>query len=181
MTLSKKDYYEYLNTHLNLLFFVGYYTGILDKEMEFEDFLKTNFQTKGLCRDAFLEDLKELLNEYIGDGTEIPKEQLAILEGFQKNITGQFVLLKCLSKYAIFKNVNNGKFYAVKALSDSFDELIPDYPAIIELNLIPFKGQIIYDGFIKGGNIKIGKNIKKSLHEEYMQAKKNNEIITSLD
>lgn len=40
MKLSQKDYYEYLNTHLNLLFFVGYYTGILDEETEFEDFLK---------------------------------------------------------------------------------------------------------------------------------------------
>ena len=34
MKLSQKDYYEYLNTHLNLLFFVGYYTGILDEETE---------------------------------------------------------------------------------------------------------------------------------------------------
>ena len=53
MKLSRKDYYEYLNTHLNLLFFVGYYTGILDEETEFEDFLKMNFQEKALCREAF--------------------------------------------------------------------------------------------------------------------------------
>lgn len=181
MTLSQNDYYEYLNTHLNLLFFVGYHTGILHEDMEFKEFLKTNFQTKAICRDAFLENQKELLDEYIGDGTEIPKEQLFILEGFRKNITGQFVLIKCLSKHAIFKSIDNGKFYAVKALSDSFDELVPDYPAVFELNILPFKGQIIYDGFIKGGNMQIGADMKKSLNEEYIQAKKNNRIITSLD
>lgn len=181
MTLSQKDYYEYLNTHLNLLYFTGSYTGILDEDMEFNAFLNTNFQTKGACRDAFLEAQEELLKEYIGDGTEIPKEQLTILEGFRKNSIGQFILLKCLSKHAIFKSIDDGNFYAVKALRDSFDELVPDYPAIFELNLIPFKGQIIYDGFIKGGNVKIGANIKKSLHEEYMKVKKNQEIITSLD
>jgi len=181
MTLSQKDYYEYLNTHLNLLFFVGSYTGILNKNMEFGEFLKTNFQTKGLCRDAFLKEKEELLDEYIGDGTEIPEEQLLILDGFRNSIIGRLVLLKCLSKHAIFKSIEDGKFYAVKALSDSFDELIPDYPAVFELSILPFKGQIIYDGFIKGGNVKIGTNMKKSLHQEYMQAKKNNEIITSLD
>ena len=30
-TLLQKDYYEYINTHLNLLFFVGYYTEILEE------------------------------------------------------------------------------------------------------------------------------------------------------
>ncbi|MDP2058459.1 MAG: hypothetical protein U1C58_12045 [Flavobacteriaceae bacterium] len=180
MTLSQKDYYEYLNTHLNLLFFVGYYTGILDEDLEFEDFLKTSFQVKAMCRDAFLEKKEELLNEYIGDETEIPEQQLPILEGFRKSTNGQFVLLKCLTKHAIFKSVENGKFYAVKALGDSFESLIPNYPAVFQLNILPFKGQIIYDGFIKGSNVIIGANMKKSLYEEYKKAKKNKEIITTL-
>lgn len=118
---------------------------------------------------------------YINDVSEIPEEQLSILEGFRKGIHGQFILLKCLSEHAVFKNIDNGKFYAVKALSDSFEELIPEYSAIFELNILPFKGKIIYDGFIKGGQIKIGANIKKSLIEEYKQAKKNKKIITTLD
>lgn len=181
MKLSQKDYYEYLNTHLNLLFFVGYYTGILDEETEFEDFLKMSFQEKALCREAFLEGKDQLLDVYIADGSEIPEEQLSILEDFRKGIHGQFVLLKCLSEHAVFKNIDNGKFYAVKALSDSFEELIPEYPAVFELNILPFKGKIIYDGFIKGKQIKIGTNIKKSLIEEYKQAKKNKEIIITLD
>lgn len=180
MKLSQKDYYEYLNTHLNLLYFVGYYTGILDEETGFEDFLKMGFQEKALCREAFLEEKNQLLDVYLANSSEIPKKQLSILEDFRKGIQGQFVLLKCLSEHAVFKSVDNGKFYAVKALSDSFEELIPEYPAIFELNIFPFKGKIIYDGFIKGGQIKIGTNIKKSLIEEYKQAKKNKEIITIL-
>lgn len=181
MALSQKEYYEYLNTHLNLLYFVGYYTSIVDKEMEFEDFLKTSFREKAICRDTFLKEKEELLNEYIGNGAEIPKKQLEILEGFRKSMCGQFILIKCLKKYAIFKSIDDGKFYAIKALSDSFEDLVPEYPAVFELNVLPFKGQIIYDGFIKGGNVKIGTNTRKSLLEEYIQAKKNDKIITSLD
>lgn len=181
MKLLQKDYYEYINTHLNLLFFVGYYTEILDEEKDFEDFIRMSFREKFVCRDAFLENSTKLLTEYIGDGSEIPEEQLSILEGFRKSIHGQFVLLKCFSEHAIFKSIENGKFYAVNALNDPFDKLIANYPVILELNILPFKGKIIYDGFIKGGQIKIGANIKKSLIEEYKQAKKNKEIITTLD
>lgn len=81
--LSEKDYFEYFSTHLNLLYFTGYYTGILDEEMEFEDFLKTGIEVKAVCRDALLED-ENLLDEYIGCCTEIPKEQLEVLSGFKK-------------------------------------------------------------------------------------------------
>ncbi|MEC4050061.1 hypothetical protein OX284_011520 [Flavobacterium sp. SUN046] len=181
MKLSQKNYYEYLNTHLNLLYFVGYYTDILDEKTEFEDFLKMSFKEKAICREAFLEDKDQLLDVYINNSFEIPEEQLSILEGFRKSINGKFVLLKCFSGNAIFKSIDNGYFYAVNSLSDPFEELIPEYPTILELNILPFKGQIIYDGFIKGGNIKTGTNIKKSLLEEYKQAKKNKEIITTLD
>lgn len=180
MILSQKDYHEYLQTHLNLLYFVGYYHGIIDEEMEFKEFLETNMSLKIRCRNTFLNN-KTLLDVYFMQWKEIPDEQVSILSGFKKAINGQFTLLKCLSKHAILQNIENGNFYAVKALGETFDELIPDYPVIIELTILPFKGQIIYDGFIFGGNLKIGKNIKESLHKEYLEAKKNNQIITTLD
>lgn len=180
MLLSQKDYHEFLQTHLNLLYFIGYYTGIIDEEMEFKEFLETNISLKILCRNTFLND-KTILDEYFMEWKEIPDEQVSILSGFKKAITGQFVLLKCLSKHAILQNIENGNFYAVKALGETFEELIPDYPVILDLTILPFKGQIIYDGFILGGNVKIGKNIKELLHEEYMKAKKKNQIITTLD
>ena len=169
-----------INIHLHLLYFVGYCTGILAGDMEFEDFLDTDFNVKAECREALLAD-KSLLEEYIADGSEISEEQLAIVKRFRKNIKSQFVLLKCLSKHAILKDIENDKFYAVKALSNTFDELLPFYPIIITLNILPFKNQIIYDGFFVYDKIHIGPNIKKSLHEEYAKAKKNKEIIMTLD
>lgn len=181
MILSQNDYYEYLNTHLNLLFFVGYNTGILSKQAEFGDFLRMRLEVKAECRDAFLENQDVLLEEYIGERNKILNEQLPILDDFRKNIHGRFIFLKNLSKHAIFKSVDNSKFYAVKALKDSFVELVPDYPALVELNILPFKGQFIYDGFIKGKNIKIDTMVQKTLHKEYIEAKKENKIMVSLD
>ena len=180
MTLSKQDYQEYLGIHFHLLYFTGCYNGIFPENYDFKDFLNTRFEPKPVCRDVFLEEKDENLDELIGNNHNLPENWLSILNGFRKSVKGEFVFLKCLSKHSIFKNLENEKFYAVKALSDSFETLIPDYPAIVELCILPFKDEIIYDGFIKGGNIKIGKNIHKSLNEEYKQAKENKEIIYSL-
>ncbi len=179
MTLSEKDYFEFLNTQLNLFYFVGNYTNILKRDLSFQDFLNTTFTTKGLCRNVFLKN-KKLLDLYL-DGGGIPKAQRIILEGHRKSITGKFIFLKCLSEHAIFRNLKNKNFYAVKALSNSFEELIPEFPAVYRLNILPFKGVIVYDGFIESGNMEIGINNKKSLASEYQKAQKENQIITSLE
>jgi hypothetical protein len=46
--------------------------------------------------------------------------------------------------------------------------------------LLPFRGKIIYDGLVSGYNITFGGGIKRTLNEEYKQAKEAFGIITSL-
>jgi hypothetical protein len=127
-----------------------------------------------------LED-KKLLDEYIAHNTELPEEQKQILEGFRKSIYGKFIYVKSLSKFAIFKNIKDEKFYAVKGLGNTFEDLLPIKPIVVILNILPFKNQIIYDGFIEHNAIQIGSSSKKQLLKEYMQSKRNNKIITSLN
>jgi len=47
--------------------------------------------------------------------------------------------------------------------------------------LLPFKGKIIHDGMMGSYNIYFGGGIRSSLNEEYMTAKQNNRIITTLE
>ena len=46
--------------------------------------------------------------------------------------------------------------------------------------LLPFQGKFIYDGLISGYNITFGGGVKRTLNEEYKQAKEAFGIITSL-
>ena len=47
--------------------------------------------------------------------------------------------------------------------------------------LLPFKGKIIYDGMLSPYNVHFGGGIRSGLKEEYMAAKQNDRIITTLE
>jgi hypothetical protein len=74
------------------------------------------------------------------------------------------------------------KAYGVLGLADPLDKIIgPFLPRMMTTVLLPFKGKIIYDGLLLVHNISFGGGIKRSLNEEYREAKEAFGIITSLD
>ena len=90
------------------------------------------------------------------------------------------MIFKCLTNYAIFIDTKDNRFYAVKALGDTFDTYFDDFPVNIYATLIPFKDKIIYDGFIQTSGIYYGRNMTETMNEDYKKAKSNKEILTSL-
>ena len=54
-------------------------------------------------------------------------------------------------------------------------------PILVEAVLLPFKGQIIYDGLLRPHNIFFGSGVRSDLNEMYMIAKQNGRIITTLE
>ncbi|MHB0960757.1 MAG: hypothetical protein ACYC0X_32730 [Pirellulaceae bacterium] len=66
-------------------------------------------------------------------------------------------------------------------LADPLKEVIGPYLSrLVTAVLLPFKGKIIYDGLVSGYNITFGGGIKRSLHDDYKEAKEAFGIITSL-
>jgi hypothetical protein len=63
------------------------------------------------------------------------------------------------------------------------DEVMPSYalPQMVLAILLPFKGQIIYDGLLQGYNIHIGGGICSNLNHTYTVAKQKDRIITTLE
>lgn len=90
------------------------------------------------------------------------------------------MIFKCLTNYAIFIDTKDNRFYAVKALGDSFDKFFDNFPVHITTTLIPFKDKIIYDGFIQSSGVYYGKNMTETMNENYKIAKRNKEILTNL-
>ena len=75
----------------------------------------------------------------------------------------------------------DAKAYGVLGIESALKELVPYPPSFVEAVLLPFKGQIIYDGLLAGYGISFGGGIKRSLNETYNEIKQRPGIITSLD
>ena len=181
MTLTEKEYREFLKIHLKLLFFVGLKKVVIPADLSFDQFLDRDFKTKFKCRETLLEN-KELLDEYVASNfDQLSNDEVKILYGFKKRITSNFVILKCLTNHAVFIDTNDNKFYAVKALSDPFNKFFNRFPVNVTTTIIPFKDKIIYDGFIQSSEIYLGRNITRSLNEEYKHAKYEKLLLTSFD
>lgn len=54
-------------------------------------------------------------------------------------------------------------------------------PVVIDTVLLPYKGQIIYDGMGIIHNVSVGPGIRAGLQEEYLTAKQNGRLLTSLE
>ena len=180
MTLTDKEFKEYIETHLDFLFYVGKRTEILNETIDFKAFKKLGTKTKFDCSEEFLNKPK-LLNDYLGLNFErLEIEKLKILEGFKKRISGDFVVLKYLKDYAGFVDLKKSKVYLVKALGDKFERMISATPKIVKATILPFKDKIIYDGFLEPYNIIIGQSIRKDLNGLYKKAKEKKELITEI-
>jgi succinate dehydrogenase flavin-adding protein (antitoxin of CptAB toxin-antitoxin module) len=180
VTLTEKEYKEFLKIHLDLLYFVGQQGKIISSETTFREFLNLNFRVKYKCRKALFEN-EDMIDEYIASNFDhLSKEDVQTLEGFKKKIHSDFVILKCLTNHAIFMDTKDNRFYAVKALGDPFDRFFNQFPVNITTTLIPFRDQIIYDGFIDNINMYYGKNISRALNDDYKIAKQNKAITARL-
>ena len=180
MTLTDIEYKTFIKTHLDLLFYVGQQSNIISDDINIHNFIKLGFSIKLNCRDILL-DNRKLLDDYIATNNDLlTEEQIAILGGFKRTISSDFVIFKCLTNNAIFIDTKNNRFYAVKALGDRFTHFFDSFPVLINTTLLPFKDKIIYDGFIKSSGVQFGPGMKSTMQEDYKQVKKSNQILTTL-
>ena len=180
MTLSDIEYKTFLKTHIDLLFFVGQQGNFIADDVNFDQFVDLDFSIKLKCRD-FLLDNKILLDDYITINFDhFTTEQISTLTGFKKMISSDFVIFKCLTNNAIFIDTKDNKFYAVKALGDSFDEFFDRFPVLVRTTLLPYKDKIVYDGFIKPTGVYFGSGMTSTMKEDYKLAKMNNQILTTI-
>jgi hypothetical protein len=113
MRLTDKEFREYIETHLNFLYYVGQRTGILNEKMSFKKFTSLETKIKFDCRENFLKNPK-LLNDYLGQNfDDLETEKIKILEGFKKRVSGDFVVLKYLKDYAVFVDLKKSRVYLV--------------------------------------------------------------------
>jgi hypothetical protein len=180
--LSTKDAALFFKLMWRLQFYVNQQRQILPDVESVEDFADLPSTERAEVRNVLWEN-PELIDAYVAENPHgLPAEELGIIRKWKRFVSGTFQIFRYLKKHTIFIG-EDSKVYGVLALYDSLEEMLYGRrpPIMVQAVLLPFEGKIVYDGTLNSYNIFFGRGIRSSLNEEYMAAKQNDRIITTLE
>jgi hypothetical protein len=182
MLLTPQDAALFFKLHRSLMYYVNDRQQIVAKVASPEQFSALSPEIRVTVRDALLENL-DLIEAYVDANPHgLTEEELQIVYSWRDHVIGKFFVFRYLKKHTIFLAAANPPVaYGVVALTDPIEEMIGPYlPIWTETMLLPFRGQIIYDGILNSYNISFGGGIRRSLNEDYKLAKARLGVVTSL-
>ncbi|MFA7230404.1 MAG: hypothetical protein WC071_03975 [Victivallaceae bacterium] len=181
MNLSKQDVELYYQLMWPLLFFANKKLNIIHGVKDVSACKNLTNEEKVQIRDALCQKLT-LIDEYTKENPDrLSDENLAIVSSWKNVVSGMFYIERHLKKYTIF--ITDEAVYGVVGLRDEIESLVPQsyLPRGVKTILLPFKGQIIYDGIFQIYSVFFGGNITNRLNSTYLKAKQKGKIITSFE
>ena len=182
MKLAQEDLNLFFKLHPALLFYANQQLKVVDGVPTLEKFMNSGVTKQVKVRNA-LYDHMALIDSFVKENPfNFSAGELKIVAGWKHLVKGTFYLLRYLRSYAIFlDNRSPPRAYGVLALTNTFEEVLSrELPIRLESVLLPFKGRIVYDGFLVPCRIFFGRDIREELKEDYQEAKYRYGIITSL-
>lgn len=126
----------------------------------------------------------ELIDSFVHENPlRFSSDELKMISSWKNFVKGRFYIFRYLKNYTVFIDADEtpSKAYGVLALNTPFEELVGPYlPIIVDAVLLPFNDKIIYDGILYPYPIIFGPGARRSLNDEYQDAKSRFGIITSL-
>jgi len=180
MKLTKQDVELFFKLMWSLQNYVNTKLAIISDIRTVDEYGQLSPSEKLDVRDALYDHI-ELIDSYVEENPHgLSPEELDIVKGWKNFQRGDYFIERFLKNYAIF--IGKGKVYAVSALYESFEGLLPyiRLPYYAKAVLLPFKGKIVYDGMLQGYNMSFGGGVRADLREIYMTAKQNGRIIERL-
>lgn len=180
MQLPKSDADLFFKLMWSLQHFVNQQLAIQPQADSLTTYQALPGKDKMAVRNALYDHI-ELIDTYLAQNPQnFSAEELAIIENWKQFERGDFFIERLLKRYAIF--IKDDDVYGVLGLYDALEDMFPKniLPYYAKAVLLPFKGQIVYDGLLQGYSIFFGGGVKGNLKEVYMAAKQNNRIIESL-
>ena len=182
MKVSKEDADLFFQLTWGLQFHVNQQRQVLPSVETVQDYAKLSIEDKAKVRDALWENA-DLIDTYVRDNPDgLLAEELGIVQKWKRHVAGTFQIYRLLKKHAILVG-EKGQVYGVLGLHDSLEDVLggQPLPVMVQTVLLPFRGKIVYDGMLRRYNVHFGQGIRSNLHEEYMTAKQNDRIITTLE
>jgi len=182
MTLVPEDGKLFFELMWKLQHYVNQKRGLHKNISSIDEYANLATEKKLKARDALWEH-PELIEAYTQENPDaLPPEELEIIRKWRGFVKGTFYIFRHLKKGSIF--IGDGdKVYSVHGIQDALDDVIPSYalPQMVIAILLPFKGQIIYDGLLQGYSVHFGGGIRSNLNHIYTVAKQKERIITTLE
>lgn len=109
--------------------------------------------------------------------------ELAVVASWRYRRAGSFYIVRALKKYTVLLSEDlPPRAYGVLGLSAPMEELAPGpLPVLAQTVLLPFEGQIIYDGLLQWYAVIFGPGIRARLNAEYRTAQEREGVITTLE
>jgi len=182
MKFPKRDLRLYYRLHHALLFRVHQWTKRDDAASTVGEFMGLPLNEKVETRNALCDDL-EFIDRFVEENPfDFSTEELEIVGRWKSLIRGEFFLMRYFKKHAIFLSQARPFYaYGVLALGDTFEEILGSrLPHYVKTVLLPFKGQIIYDGLLSSYALSFGRGMRSSLNDAYQEAKSRYGVICSI-
>lgn len=184
MNVTPEEVQQFYELYAALLSFVNARLNVVPERFsDAPEYVTTSPETRLAVRNALYEN-RQLIDQFVAENPAgMPADELAIVEAWKHALFGKFYIFRYLAKHTIFlsSGCSPNKAYGVLGLADSIQEIMgPRLPRLIQTALLPFHGQIVYDGLLGGFNLSFGPGIKNILNEEYKQAKRTFGIVTFL-
>ncbi len=182
MKLSPADTELFMSLMLPLQWYVNQQAQVLPDLESIEAYSDVSVEDKIKVRD-YLFSHTELFDRYIQDNPDgLDEASASIVSGWKDFIQGDFYIERWLKKYTIFMS-DSDKVYGVLGLVSAPEDFIDKrrLPVRVQAILLPFKGKIVYDGFLRFYNVLFGGGIRSRLKQTYLIAKDNDNIIHTLD
>jgi hypothetical protein len=181
MKLSEPDAELYFELMWFLQFFVKQKLGLLPEVPTVAVYRSLPAEEKIEVREALYGN-PGLIDEYVQSNPDrLSEEDLTIVSKWKYFVKGKFYIERYLKKYTVF--IGKDTVYGVLGLHEALEEMIHRsyLPMYVRAVLLPFKGRVIYDGFMQSYSLFFGRNIKANLKEQYLRAKQRGEIVTSFE
>lgn len=178
MRLTEKEYQELLRLYHSMMLWAGKKKGIVAKDVVLAKFKDATDFNKFACRQEIY-TIPNFHNEYIKENPDnFDKNELEIIEGFKNYLKGRFYILKHLKEHSIF--IKDDIAYGVLAQKEPFSIVAGEAMVMAEAVLLPYRGQIVYDGMLQIYNIGLGSGYRSSLTEVLNESKAKYGIVKSL-
>jgi len=184
--LSKESEQRFLDLYAHLLVYVNDRFDVIE-EIETVADLEQHYTDEllPLRNTLYNESTTDLIEDFVeqnpADLSEADLEQVAAWTDF---VAGEFVVVRYRADEAIFLDwTESPKAYAVRParlpFADLWDESALPVP-VSSVALLPFEGEIVYDGWVGVKNIIFGGSLGADIDNEYEEAKHRFGIIDSL-
>ena len=153
MKLSQQDADLYFELMWSLQFFINGELALLPDVASIAVYRDLPQDEKLKVREAMYEK-PTLIEKYVKENPDqFSAENLAIVSKWQNFVMGNFYIERYLKKFTVFIGEDN--VYGVLGLYEGLEEIIhkSHLPMYVRAMLLPFKGQVIYDGLLQSYSV----------------------------